>query len=767
MRIFLSAVSGQFRDCRQALASDLRATGAEVVVQEDFQQHGRTLLEKLEAYIAGCDRVIALVGDAYGYEPPDGARPAGRPRRSYTQWEYEFAQGERLDGARAGRKEVYVYVATEDYLDGHPVEQGPEHARLQRDFLAAILAGGEDRNPFGSLDGLCRLALRDGFRVRDPARKPINLPFPTLGTLFKGRDAFLKDLRRKLSAGGGRAAAIVARQAIHGLGGVGKTRAALEYAWRYAEDYTALLFVSAPSAGELRARLADLVGVLGIDTTEAAVEPRLAEVLRWLDDHPAWLLILDNVDTAQAAGEAQRLLAALRAGHVLLTSRLSDWGAGVEPLELHVLAEADAVAFLLERTRNRRRKPDDPATAAAIARELDGLALALEQAGAYIDKLRLSFAEYLRRWQERRAEVLRWHDARLMGYPASVAVTWETTFAQLNEPERRLLGVLAWLAPEPIPLTLFESGPLTAAVAEARDALAGLAGYSLARFAAEEDTVVVHRLVQEITRGRTPEADRTSRLQVALNAVNALAVDRPWDVRTWGVWTPLAPHAEAVTRSADAAGLAGPTARLMNALALYGQARGQFRAAEPLYRRALAIDERSYGPDHPEVARDLNNLAGLLQATNRLGEAEPLYRRALAIDERSYGPDHPEVAITLNNLAELLRATNRLGEAEPLYRRALAIDERSYGPDHPAVARVLNNLARLLGATNRLGEAEPLARRGVQILIEFRHRTGHEHPYLRAGLTNCRDLLQALGRTPEQIEQQLHELVRSRHPEGS
>ena len=139
--------------------------------------------------------------------------------------------------------------------------------------------------------------------------------------------------------------------------------------------------------------------------------------------------------------------------------------------------------------------------------------------------------------------------------------------------------------------------------------------------------------------------------------------------------------------------------------------------AEPLYRRALAIDERSYGPDHPDVARALNNLAELLQATNRLAEAEPLYRRALAIDERSYGPDHPTVA--LNNLAELLQATNRLAEAEPLYRRALAIDERSYGPDHPTVALRLNNLASLLRATNRLDEAEPLSRRAVQILIQF------------------------------------------------
>ena len=91
-------------------------------------------------------------------------------------------------------------------------------------------------------------------------------------------------------------------------------------------------------------------------------------------------------------------------------------------------------------------------------------------------------------------------------------------------------------------------------------------------------------------------------------------------------------------------------------------------------------------PIIPNVARDLNNLAQLLQATNRLAEAEPLMRRALAIDEQAYGPDHPNVAIRLNNLAQLLKATNRLDEAEPLMRRALAIDEKAYGPDHPDVA---------------------------------------------------------------------------------
>ena len=108
-----------------------------------------------------------------------------------------------------------------------------------------------------------------------------------------------------------------------------------------------------------------------------------------------------------------------------------------------------------------------------------------------------------------------------------------------------------------------------------------------------------------------------------------------------------------MTAHADAAGIAEPTARLMNELGVLLNAKALHAEAEPLMRRALAIDEASFGPDHPEVAIDLNNLAQLLQATNRLAEAEPLMRRALAIDEKSFGPDHPNVAIRLNNLAAI------------------------------------------------------------------------------------------------------------------
>jgi len=167
MRIFLSAVSSQFKACRDALRSDLSAVGAEVVVQEDFQQHGGSLLEKLERYIASCDRVIALIGNAYGWEPDEPARPAGRPRRSYSQWEYYFAQGERLDANAQAPKNLYVYFAAAEFIAAHGVASEAESAGLQRDFAAEVRRSGKDWNVFKSLDELRALVLRDGFRLEE------------------------------------------------------------------------------------------------------------------------------------------------------------------------------------------------------------------------------------------------------------------------------------------------------------------------------------------------------------------------------------------------------------------------------------------------------------------------------------------------------------------------------------------------------------------------------------------------------------------------
>ena len=188
--------------------------------------------------------------------------------------------------------------------------------------------------------------------------------------------------------------------------------------------------------------------------------------------------------------------------------------------------------------------------------------------------------------------------------------------------------------------------------------------------------------------------------------------------------------------------------RLNNLASLY-QDTGRYAEAEPLFQRAIAIGEKTLGPDHPDLAIRLNNLAGLYRApaatqaeplfqraiaprhslsgTGRYAEAEPLFQRAIAIGEKTLGPDHPNLATRLNNLAGLYQATGRYAEAEPLYQRAIAIGEKTLGPDHPDLATRLNNLASLYRATGRYAEAEPLFQRAIAI---FEASLPPDHPNL-------------------------------------
>ena len=203
----------------------------------------------------------------------------------------------------------------------------------------------------------------------------------------------------------------------------------------------------------------------------------------------------------------------------------------------------------------------------------------------------------------------------------------------------------AWLAPEPIPNFLLEIPVPDIPPEDLDEAFADLAAYSLVRRSLEKQEFAIHRLVKDVTRRSLPDEARRRSLVEALKWVNAAFTGSPQDVRTWSRLDPIAPHARAIVEHADAANIGVPTSRLMNELGLLLGAKARYSEAEPLHRRALAIDEKSLGADHPMVGIRLNNLAVLLQATNRLREAESLYRRALAIDEKSFDPEHPTVAI--------------------------------------------------------------------------------------------------------------------------
>jgi CHAT domain-containing protein/tetratricopeptide (TPR) repeat protein len=168
----------------------------------------------------------------------------------------------------------------------------------------------------------------------------------------------------------------------------------------------------------------------------------------------------------------------------------------------------------------------------------------------------------------------------------------------------------------------------------------------------------------------------------------------------------------------------------------------KYAAAEPVFRKALEIQERVLGPDQPEVAETLNQLAYLLDTTGAYAAAEPLYRRALAIDEKKLGPEHPDTATVLNNLAWLLDAAGNYQAAEPLFRRALAIREKVLPPDDPYVAQSLNNLAYILETRGDPVAAEPLYRRALELRTAV---LGPAHPDVAETKINLANLVADRG----------------------
>ena len=171
----------------------------------------------------------------------------------------------------------------------------------------------------------------------------------------------------------------------------------------------------------------------------------------------------------------------------------------------------------------------------------------------------------------------------------------------------------------------------------------------------------------------------------------------------------------------------------LNGLAGLSWTQGKYTEAEPLWKRALSIREKTLGSDHPDVARSLDNLAVLYFSQGKYAEAEPLWKRALTINEKALGPNHPDVATTLSNLGALYWRQGKYTEAEPLFKRVLGIWEKTLGPDHPDVATSLSNLATLYWDQGKYTEAEPLCKRALAI----REKTlGPDHPDVAISLDN-------------------------------
>ncbi|MGY8667600.1 CHAT domain-containing tetratricopeptide repeat protein [Bradyrhizobium sp. UFLA05-109] len=204
-----------------------------------------------------------------------------------------------------------------------------------------------------------------------------------------------------------------------------------------------------------------------------------------------------------------------------------------------------------------------------------------------------------------------------------------------------------------------------------------------------------------------------------------------------GKYAEALPLAQAMVASLEKGNNSRDLAGALNNLAQINAAQGHDDQAEPLYKRAVALMEKSLGLDAVEIAPELNNLAALYQRQQRFADAEPLFKRALTIRERTLPREHPDVGQSLNNLATLYVKQERYADAEPLFQRALAIYQKAGGPEHPAVATLLNNIGQLDRNLNRDADAEAPIKRSLAIREKV---LGADHPDVARSLNNLAGL---------------------------
>ncbi len=509
LRVFISSTAEDLKAWRLA--------ARDVVLDlqwhpELLNEHGgpdtRPTVAMCRERLASCDLVVLLVAFRRGWVPDEAA--GGDGRQSITALE--------LAHARERAVPVLAFLARDSW-PGNLWEPTDEGRQWMREFRAGLgqAAGffdaeGPDLPTFRALLKSALAEHKLALAVAAPSAPPagparvLALPF-VRNPHFTGRDGVLAALHARLHASN----APTRTAALTGLGGIGKTQTALEFAYRYADEYDVVAWLRAEDPDTLASDYGDLASALHLDAAHASdARDRIRAVREWLDQHDRWLLVFDNAPGAAALSAYRPRVAS---GHVLVTSRDASWAGVAVASELTPLTVDDAAAFLLA-----RRASDDATSAREIARRLDGLPLALEQACAYAERGGRTLAQYLDLLVRKQVELLR--RGEVLDYPATVASTWELSFQALDASSPvavAVLRLLAWLAPDRTSRSLVVrlAAALPDVLREAADdelafddALADLRRSSLVRV--EGDALSLHRLVQVITRARMDDTARAT-----------------------------------------------------------------------------------------------------------------------------------------------------------------------------------------------------------------------------------------------------------------
>jgi tetratricopeptide (TPR) repeat protein len=743
---YFISYAGPDRPWAEWVAWQLRRAGHKVELDVWDWLPGANFVLQVNDALVRAERVLMLWSNAY-FE-----------RNRYTTDEWTAVMAERPDrrGQRrlvALRVEAVAPPPILGFLTSRDLF-GLSETQAQVELLAAVGRSPrqQDQNP--PFPGEIEPAT--GPRV--PGSLPAVQNLPPRNPSFTGREGFLAALRRELT--GGRRAWV---QALHGLGGVGKTQLAIEYAYLFAGDYDYAWWIDAEQPQLIGEQLAAFATVAGWAPRDAATADAVRALRTSLGGIPRWLLVFDN--TEDAVGLLEWLPQG--PGHLIITSRSGAFHEVAVPVEVEVFSRGESITMLRNAVQRLTESEAD-----RLAEELGDLPLALAQAVGLMATTGMTTAEYVTELQA--------HADRLLSapappsYPRSLAAAITISMRRLADAEPagvELLHLCARLAPEPIPIRWFLDAPkvltggLTGVATDVlswRNMLGRVEERGLARLAGE--AVQLHRLIQAVLRDQCSGARNRADQHHAEALVAAAEPENDGsDPGSWPAWAALLPHLLALDPATAGAGLRatacnavwyllsrgayrtavgyaegwheawlashGPDdlhrLRIANDLGSgYGH-RGDYRRARHLHSEVLSRYRRVIGPDHPDTLSAANNLATDLDRLGQSDEAQALLEDTLGRYRNTLGPDHAYTLRTANTLGNVLSRRGDLAQARDLYRDTLDRRRKVFGPDHPDTLVSAHNLALALSALGYLKQARELL---SDTLDRQRRILGPEHP---------------------------------------